>query len=66
MFTEHSREWHSKYETAALHVSAAVNAAYLAARKELESRGFAMANDDRAEIFVAALMEYLTESSYLP
>ena len=44
-------------------VTEAVDDAYLAARRALESYGFGCANDDRAERLIAALQIYLEGSA---
>jgi len=54
---------HDRYASADDATKEAIDAAYSAARNELESRGIVCANDDRAESLVAALMRYADASS---
>lgn len=61
--TREASRLHQEYEDAPEAMREAIDAAYTAARKQLESRGFACSNDDDAEEFVAALYKYVAESA---
>lgn len=61
--TKAQSQLHERYENAMPQTQQAIDAAYKAARTELEARGYTCANDDRAEALVAALYEYLIESA---
>ena len=63
MYSHHARAWHKDYEEAHPAVKEAIDEAYTAARAVLAEHGMAIANDDRAETLVAAIMEYVTEST---
>lgn len=54
---------HEQYESADPLIQKAVDAAYTAARKEFESRGFTVSNTDPAEELVAAIYKYVIDSA---
>ena len=59
-----ARDWHESYERCHPDIRRAVDRAFAAAQTSLKESGFASANDDRAETFVAAIIMYLTESMF--
>ncbi len=62
MITTQESRWHEVYTESPAHVRQAIDDAYTAARKVLAENQIEVANDDRAEAFVAALTRYSVES----
>lgn len=58
----HDTAWHTRYENLDEKTKDAVNDAWRAARDELRHHNIVVANDDRAEQFVAAITRYVIES----
>jgi hypothetical protein len=61
--TNEATFWHREYEGSKPVIRQAVDSSFSLVRNCLVDRGFSVANDDRAEILIAAIMEYLTESA---
>jgi hypothetical protein len=63
MLTAEQSKAHKRYENADSIIQEAVNKAYYAARQSLIDSGMDVANDDRAEALVAAILIYIEESA---
>jgi hypothetical protein len=54
---------HERYQTAPKVFTDVVDNAYKAARKVIEDSGMDVANDDRAEALVSAIVRYIEDSA---
>ena len=61
--TKQQSDAHKRYEESYPIIFEAVNKAYYAARQSLIDSGMEVANDDRAEALVAAILIYVEESA---
>lgn len=62
MLTSTERHWHDQYEALPANTKEAIDEAWLTMSRELRAAGIACANDDRAEVLIAALTRYVVES----
>ena len=61
--TREQTKAHERYENAPVIFRETVDRAYTAARDVIEASGMTAANDDRAEVLIAAISVYIEDSA---